>query len=479
WLETGRWTAKRNDGSGFRDDCVFIDRVTVPIHDERGRAVAFGGRILPDSSLKDSAKYLNGSESPVFVKSRLLYGLDIARDAVKKAGTAIVVEGYTDCMMIHQHGIGNAVATLGTALVESHVQLLRRFARKVVLVFDGDDAGQKAAERSLAKFLSQEVDLRILTLPAKQDPADYLSEQGADAFRQLVADAAEAWDYKFRILEERFGLTTVDGRHQVLNEMVALFAAAPRLANTVREDMMLGKLARKLGLPERTIRQQIKEARKRSAGRRPVSVIRDDSGHQNDNGHQDDNGHQNDNGTFAPTAETKPPATAPVTPGEERLERELLEIIFAAPETIERISGEITAADIRHPELRTLLETCFEIAGKGLTPAYERVTSVLEEPALKRLAADIDTVAVKKERLRLDGPNLDIVAPASLLNQVLDRLKWRRRTEGQGSSSELLQSESSDSGSLNPETKALLRRMTELRQADPTMKHRLESGRNR
>ena len=155
-------------------------------------------------------KYVNSAEGPLFSKNRMVFALDVARQAIAERGAAVVTEGYADCIMAHQFGITNAVATLGTALTENHVSALSRFTRKVILVFDGDKAGKEAAEKSLPRFLSQEIDLRILTLTSAKDPADFLVAHGAAAFNELIETAAEAWEYKLRLCIERIGLATVD-----------------------------------------------------------------------------------------------------------------------------------------------------------------------------------------------------------------------------------------------------------------------------
>ena len=131
---------EREGNAGFFD--YFVDRVMFPIRDAQKRAVAFGGRVLPDSKKSDLAKYKNSHEHILFQKSRMLYALDRARDSISKSKTVVVVEGYTDCIMAHQYGLTNFVATLGTALNESHVTNLKRLAQRVVLVFDGDDSRQ-------------------------------------------------------------------------------------------------------------------------------------------------------------------------------------------------------------------------------------------------------------------------------------------------------------------------------------------------
>ncbi|MBI5759294.1 MAG: DNA primase, partial [Planctomycetales bacterium] len=262
---------KHKERAGFFD--CFVDRVMFPIHDNKGAPVGFGGRVLPGAADAEGRKYINSNESPVFAKSRMLFAFHHARESIVKAETAVVMEGYTDCIMAHQCGMPNAVATLGTALTDQQVALLKRFARKVVLVYDSDEAGQRATERALTKFLSQEVDLRILTLNgagAKVDPADYLLQNGGDSFAQLVGDAVEAWEHKLRITVERYGLDSIDSRHRVLKEMLEVLAQVSRSVMStgadwqVRENVILGKLTHRLGLSEHTVREQLQTLRKKS-----------------------------------------------------------------------------------------------------------------------------------------------------------------------------------------------------------------------
>jgi DNA primase len=148
--------ATREGNQGYYDR--FRDRIIFPIRDARGQTVGFGGRILPDSPYAARApKYYNSADTPLFNKSSLLYGLDLARHAGTQAGAIAVVEGYTDVMMAHQCGVSHVVATMGTALTTTHVQQLRRYAPKVVLVYDADDGGMSGVDRALELFVSQDV----------------------------------------------------------------------------------------------------------------------------------------------------------------------------------------------------------------------------------------------------------------------------------------------------------------------------------
>ena len=175
--------AQSAGGPGYYDR--FRGRVLFSIRDTQDRPVGIGGRILPESGLASPAKYINSPETPLFSKGKLLYGLDVAREAIRKSRTALVMEGYTDCIVAHQSGFDNAVAVLGTALGPSHVQILKRFADRIVLVLDGDRAGQKRAEEVLELFIAENVDLAILTLPDETDPCQFLLERGAGAFADL------------------------------------------------------------------------------------------------------------------------------------------------------------------------------------------------------------------------------------------------------------------------------------------------------
>ncbi|HEU5115678.1 MAG TPA: DNA primase, partial [Isosphaeraceae bacterium] len=177
-LETVGLVARKEGSNLLRDR--FRGRVIFPIHDFQGRAIGFGGRILPQVDAKWAqagykvGKYVNSPETLLFQKRKQLYAADLARAAARQNGWVAVVEGYTDVIAAHQVGLENVVGTLGTALGDEHIQALRRLADRVVLVFDGDEAGQKAADRSVELFLGHEVDVRVLTLPQGLDPCDFL-----------------------------------------------------------------------------------------------------------------------------------------------------------------------------------------------------------------------------------------------------------------------------------------------------------------
>jgi len=190
----------REGGDGHYD--TFRNRLMFPIRDETGRIIAFGGRIMPGS--EDPAKYLNSPETPLFSKSKAIYGIDLARQKIVETRTVAVVEGYTDVVMAHQFGASNVVATLGTAMTEQHVSILRRFADRIVLLFDADTAGDLAVNRAVELFLTQPIEIAIASMPEGVDPDEYLLERGAEGFAKLLADASDALSYKWKQLVRQF-----------------------------------------------------------------------------------------------------------------------------------------------------------------------------------------------------------------------------------------------------------------------------------
>ena len=203
-------------GRGLSDR--FYDRVMFPIRDEQGRCIAFGGRIMGEGQ----PKYLNTAETALFHKKRNLYAFDKAKEHIVAEACAIVSEGYTDVIACHEAGIQNVVATLGTALTEHHVKTLTRFAKRIIYLFDGDEAGQRAAERAIQFVEKESVDLRCVILPDNLDPMEFVSQRGADALRELLAQAQPLMDFVFGRLVEKADITTPGGRAKALEDACRL-----------------------------------------------------------------------------------------------------------------------------------------------------------------------------------------------------------------------------------------------------------------
>jgi DNA primase len=248
---------RQRDSGGLYD--AFRNRWIFPIRDQVGRVVAFGARKLRD---EDEPKYLNSSETPIFDKSAVCYGLPQATERIRESRRAIVVEGYTDVIACHQGGERNVVATLGTALTPRHARTLRRLCDEVVLVFDGDDAGQRAADRALEVFFAEPVDVRIAVLPGGADPADLLgSEGGPEAWRAAIEGATDALDYRFGRLREKLAPMSPTARIRAVEEDVAHLQSlgAARLS-PIRRKTVIRKLAQLAGVDETAIAAAFKAA---------------------------------------------------------------------------------------------------------------------------------------------------------------------------------------------------------------------------
>ncbi len=237
---------KRDSGQGCYD--VFRNRLIFPIADETGRPVAFGARQLDP---EHEPKYLNSAESSLFHKSRTLYGLNLARRSIIETGRAIVTEGYTDVIACHQAGFTNVLGTLGTALTREHARVLKRLCETVVLVFDGDEAGQRAADRALEVFFAEPVDVKICILPDGLDPDDCLrGPDGAARLGQALDGAVDALAYKVdRFRGQLRGVTSLSGRQRRLEQFLAdLEALGFGAMQGVRKRLIITQLADLLGV---------------------------------------------------------------------------------------------------------------------------------------------------------------------------------------------------------------------------------------
>jgi DNA primase len=244
---------KRREDGGYYD--TFRNRLIFPIHDQIGRTIAFGGRKLRE---EDEPKYLNSPESRVFEKSGTLYGLHRASRSIQQQRMAIITEGYTDTIACHQAGFTNAVATLGTALTARHAAVLRRLCDTVVLLFDGDEAGRRAADRAVEVFFAAELDVKIATLAGftdAKDPDELLKrEGGAEALRRALDGAVELLEYRHARLRERLAGAGMAALNRMIEEELArLVQLGFNRVPLLRRRLIIKRLAALAGVDERTI----------------------------------------------------------------------------------------------------------------------------------------------------------------------------------------------------------------------------------
>lgn len=225
----------------------FFGRVMFPIVSPAGKVVAFGGRVL-DQSLP---KYLNSSETPLFHKGSTLYGLYQAKDGIRKTDRVIVVEGYLDVIALAQHDVSYAVATLGTALTADHVRVLSRYTKNIIALFDGDDAGRKAASRSFEIFLEAGLLGRAAFLPKGDDPDTFVRRQGKAALESVLDQAVPLADYYFSWLEQRYG-KSLEGKSRIAGEVSRVLA---KVTNAFEFDLLARRAGEILGIREESLRR--------------------------------------------------------------------------------------------------------------------------------------------------------------------------------------------------------------------------------
>ncbi|WP_432822025.1 DNA primase [Trichloromonas sp.] len=234
------------EGRGDYD--LFRNRLLFPIIDLSDKVVAFGGRVLDDSL----PKYINSSESPIYHKGRILYGLAQAREEMRRSDQVIVVEGYFDQMALHRAGFANAVATCGTALTEEHGRLLQRYAKKVLLLFDQDKAGQKATFRAMDVLLPLGLSVAVVALDAGEDPDSFLQKQGGEAFTGRLSAAKPVLEVYMDAELAAHG-DSIEGRARAAEEIVARLQLVP---SEIERSLYLQSLARRTGLDQGLLQQK-------------------------------------------------------------------------------------------------------------------------------------------------------------------------------------------------------------------------------
>lgn len=245
---------KESDRGGCYD--TFRNRLMFPIHDSTGRIIAFGGRTLGD----DPAKYLNTPATAIFDKSSNLFGLDRAREGISRSGRAIVVEGYTDCIMAHQFGFTETVATLGTAMTDAHAALLRRHTDRVVLLFDSDAAGQRAADRGLSVAMIGGLDVILTRVPAGKDPCDYLLSAGREGFESVLKAGVPALEFKWRQVAEAFETgQTGPGRRRAIEAFIGDLASwlGQQSLDAMQTGFLLNGVGKLIGLPAEEVHRRL------------------------------------------------------------------------------------------------------------------------------------------------------------------------------------------------------------------------------
>jgi DNA primase len=374
----------RQQGGGFYD--TFRNRIMFPILEEaQARIIAFGGRKMPNG---EDPKYLNSPETPLFSKSKSIYGLNFARQKMIETGTAVVVEGYTDVVMAHQYGASNVVAILGTAMTEQHVNLLRRFAKKIVLLYDADEAGNTAVDRSVELFLTKDVEIAIASMPEGVDPDEYVMQHGAAGFEKLVAEAKDVLSYIWAGMARRFSDAKDDlsGQQKAVESYLALLGSARESGpvDQMRWGAVLARVSRLMNIP---IDELHRRFRKKKATRRVAASVRDTAQHSPQN---------------ALAAEVASPVSAPVNESvpkiphaQELAERQMLGILLKEPERWHQIGQVVHPEDFGDLGHKRLAEVYWQHQQHVGEPVFNEFLGLLSAESDKSLAAGLMDLAME------------------------------------------------------------------------------------
>jgi DNA primase len=354
----------KSQGPGHFYD-AFRGRVMFPIGDVQGRTVAFGGRILPAWQTDEAAKYLNSPETPIFSKRSTLYGLHVAREDLSRRGSGavrrvVVMEGYTDCLAAYQAGLRGVVGTLGTALTERHLELLRRFAEQVVLVFDGDEAGQKAADRALVLLARSELDFRVVVLPAGQDPADFLNNQGGEVFARLLEAAQDPLEFRLQRASELFDMTGTAGIRRALDYVLEPLVEGTSLGEgtlTPQQSLLLDRIASRLRLSYATVQGRWVELQRAGA-------------------------HRGMRGSDPAVASQPQPMADP-------LEKELAALVLNWPQCLQFVVPQVPLVSLRTPWIQEVLKVCYSLWQRGEELSAEYVCWELDDSLLVQRVGEL------------------------------------------------------------------------------------------
>jgi DNA primase len=344
-------------GSGLSDK--FVNRLMFTITDVTGRVIGFGGRILEG----EGAKYINSPTTVLFDKSNTLYGLEQARHKIVSTGTAVVVEGYTDVIMAHSKGCGNVVAALGTSFTLGHGRILRRYAKKAVLIFDSDTAGMEAANRALEICLAQHIDIAMASVPEGKDPCDFVLAAGKERFEKLINKAVDVFQFKWNRLAESFSRDeTLAGRKAAIEDFLQAVATSLWSGNMAAIDrgLIVNRLSNIIGLNSKEINAELNKRIGRAARTASYNV-------ENQKVRSVDLGE----GLFA------------------MAQREILEVLLNEPRLFEVVRQKITTEDFDVPALKQTASVLFEALSASPEVRLVEIIARTESPEAGSLIVEL------------------------------------------------------------------------------------------
>jgi DNA primase len=386
-----RSTQDGNTASGSNYYDRFRGRLMFPITDAQGRTVGFGGRLIPGIELNSPAKYVNSPETILFSKHQLLYGLHQAKQKIKETKSVLIMEGYTDVITAHRFGFSNAVAVLGTALGMAHVQILKRYADKMYLVLDGDEAGRKRAAQVLEHFVSVGADMSVLTLPAGLDPADYLNQYGSETLEELLRTrSVDVLEHAYQTAVQGIDVKQdIVGSTNALNQILTLIAKAPAAKHnpndplSLRIEKTIQSISLRFMVNEQTVRSRMKELRNTAEIRRRTVQRNDETENVQDESEP----------SIWDNAELLP----------DDVETEMLELWLNDPTVIYEFWDDVPVERCRSPLTQMIYQKANEIIDSSKTVTFERLLTAFDDPQMKKFLVDLDERAAAKLKNKITG----------------------------------------------------------------------------
>jgi DNA primase len=349
----------------------FVNRLMFTITDGTKRVIAFGGRTLAEHP----AKYINSPATILFDKSNCLYGIEQARHEIVSTGTAVVVEGYTDCIIAHQFQCNNVVATLGTSFTQGHARILKRYAKKIVLIFDSDEAGLEASNRALEVCLAQKIDIKVAFVPSQKDPCDFILAKGKEKFQALIDNALDVLRFKWDRLNKKFqNQENLIDNKAAFEEYLQSIATAIHSQSIppIEKGLIVNRLTKIIGLDAKQINAELK---RRVAGVAHNSKYSDSPNTQNQKVCDANLG----NGFFAAA------------------QRELLEILLNRPELFDSVKKDINHDLFDVPFLKKIAEILFDAIKREQKPILNVVLAAVQSVEAGNCIVDLAQKGEEKE----------------------------------------------------------------------------------
>lgn len=359
-LEKAGLIIHKTEGNTYYDR--FRNRLIFPIFDIRKQIVGFGGRTLDNST----PKYLNSPETILFNKSNILYGIDVAKNAIVKQHRVILMEGYTDVIMAHQHGIEWSVAVLGTAVSRQHLKHLRQYCSQVILLLDSDIAGWKSSDRSVDTFVEEEFDVKIAQLPSGYDPCDFLVAEGAEKFLIHINSAKDLFSFKIASAASKYDMSTIHGKTNAINDVLSL---ATKMPDIIKRNLLIKMIAEEMRIDETTLRTHLKKYKNTVPGdKKRISV-------------------------------------EPSLDASSKAEREILYLMLACNELIPKVVEEIGLERFSNKDFLKIAEKVTDLYYQNKIAKDEDLLHLIDDVHLSKIAMDIITteefqnITNHKERL--------------------------------------------------------------------------------